>query len=118
MNNKGFAITGIIYTLFVIFLMTLLSILAMSSSFQKLLINSNSSLEKSFEGKEIQGTNFETIKNEEKALYKGKYVFKKEGNNCITYLSKNAEFTDAIFTPSDCGSYTNEFELTKVYSFE
>ena len=118
MNNKGFAITGIIYTLFVIFLMTLLSILALSSSFQKLLVNSNSSLEKSFEGVQVQETDLEMIKNEKKALYKGKYIFKKDDTICTTYLAKNTEFDSAIFFPSDCGFYDSEFILNKVYSFE
>lgn len=123
MNNKGFAITGIIYTLFVLFLMILLSVLSGLSSFQKLVINSTSSLETSFEGKEISTNKLNEIKANGIAPYMGKYIFKKPGTTleCSSYLDKGTVLDLEIITlfPNECATYASDsFELIKVYSFE
>ena len=76
MNNKGFAITGIIYTLFILFLMILLTVLAGLSSYQRLMVNSTRSLENSFEGEQMTDDDVTNIKNSGVASVSGKYVFK------------------------------------------
>ena len=131
MNNKGFAITGIIYTLFVMFLMILLSVLSGLSSLQRLMINSNENLEDAFKGVTvIQEEILEMNKpNNRKAKYFGKYIFEVTGPNsttiqCSTYLEKGTNFQDESITysPSDCNKYIYEYgtdiSLKTVYSFE
>ena len=136
MNNKGFAITGIIYTLFILFLMILLTVLTGLSSYQRLMINSTRSLENSFEGEKIvddPSTNndkFDNIKNNGYAKYLGKYVFElANGIECSTYLKKGTYFKEyknaesfsknvAKLSPYDCNHYNKNMELIKVYSFE
>lgn len=136
MNNKGFAITGIIYTLFILFLMILLTVLAGLSSYQRLMVNSTRSLENSFEGEEIindpsdEYVDLDTIKNDKKAYYLGKYIFKLDnGLECLAYLNKDTEFSGYItaksfsenvakLSPSDCNDYDLNMELINVYSFE
>lgn len=136
MNNKGFAITGIIYTLFILFLMILLTVLTGLSSYQRLMINSTRSLENSFEGEKIvddssiDNEEFDNIKKNGYAKYLGKYVFElANGIECSTYLKKgtyfkeykNAEsFSEKVekLSPYDCNEYNVNMELVKVYSFE
>lgn len=134
MNNKGFAITGIIYTLFILFLMILLTVLTNSSSYQRLMINSTRSLEGSFEGEEISSIvnsdKFNEIKNNGKAKYLGKYVFKlNNGLECSAYLKKDTDFSGyttaksfseniAKLSPYDCNEYNSGITLFEVYSFE
>ena len=138
MNNKGFAITGIIYTLFIIFLLILLSVLSGVSSFQRLMINSVDYFESSFKGVKIEKSGGFIDKNE--ALVLGKYIFKMYGkddcNNdgfidddvdCFAYLNKGNEFNrsnvvcdfnkNGIYSSSS-SSCSNIMKLIEVYSFE
>lgn len=135
MNNKGFAITGIIYTLFILFLMILLTSLAVLSSYQRLMINSTSSLENSFEGKEVEAS---TMTNGEADVL-GKYIFRIDENGdgeiddndtmeCSVYLNKGFSFegyksnnfsdNEIYLSPYICNGYSSNIELIKVYSFE
>lgn len=125
MNNKGFAITGIIYTLFILFLMILLSVLSGLSTFQRLMINSTETLESSFNGKRISLTELETIKNSGIAPYYGKYIFTVTGPSnelfeCSTYLTKGTNLTSETITlsPTDCNDYSISMDLIEIYSFE
>lgn len=134
MNNKGFAITGIIYTLFILFLMILLTVLAGLSSYQRLMVNSTRSLENSFEGEEISDVvnsdKFVDIKNDKTAYYLGKYIFELDnGLECSAYLKKDTNFngynnaksfseTVEKLSPSDCNDYDINMNLIKIYSFE
>lgn len=148
MNNKGFAITGIIYTLFILFLMILLTVLTGLSSYQKLMINSTRSLENSFEGEEIGDDpsnlyyDFDDIEEYKKAYYLGKYVFKIDENNdgvinnldtidteCSVYLKKDTLFYDNTnefsangikLSPQICNesNFSYKLILDRVYSFE
>ena len=52
-GNDGFAITGILYTLFALFLMVLFSVLAGLSSRKNMLEKTTSALNESYVGKEI-----------------------------------------------------------------
>lgn len=131
MNNKGFAITGIIYTLFILFLMILLSILSGLSTTQRLMITSTESLEESLKGIKVDITEAE----DEIAPYSGKYIFEVKVTNadnsintfmCSTYLNKGTNFknkNDINFITKDCNEYdydtgTNDIQLVKIYSFE
>ena len=99
MNDKGFAITGIIYTLFIIFLMVLLSVLSGLKSYQRLMSNSISGLENSFEGIKLEGTEYANNAIEEDGTinYSGKYVFKSGSNICTTYLNKGININSTIY---------------------
>ena len=123
MNNKGFAITGIIYTLLILFLMILLAVLSLMRSYNRLMINSTSSFETSFKGEEI--TDITTIKETGITPYMGKYIFNVTDNDnniieCSSYLDKgiNIYNDDITLSPSICNTYINSIELIKVYSFE
>ena len=133
MNNKGFAITGIIYTLFVLFLLILLSVLSGLSSFQKLMINSTEIFETSYEGTKIDDTEVEEIKIDGIATYTGKYIFDmtitETTIKCSAYLYKDTNFKSAFnessktifLSPVDCNNYSydyNNLDLKEIYSFE
>lgn len=125
MNNRGFAITGIIYTLFILFLMILLTVITGLNSFQKLIINSTENFATTFEGREIELTELIKIKESGIAPYSGKYHFKitttsgTTFNNCFSYLTKGTNFNDkVIFSPNECNNDISQLELTAIYSFE
>ena len=116
-NNKGFAITGIIYTLFIVFLLVLLSVLSGLSIYRNLMINSTESLEQSFEGIKIE-TGLEEIQANDIAPYFGKYIFQNSNTNteCTVYLTKNQKISEAVLTPETCNK--EHIKLTAIYSFE
>lgn len=128
MNNKGFAITGIIYTLFILFLMILVSVLSGIRIMQRSASDSVYKLKNKVEEvKEVViEENFNWIKddeilvlpNNEQGYYK--YIFKVEGNykdnegndvnlkiNCTTYISHEVEVDKLVFSPSNCNEYTS-----------
>ena len=148
MNNKGFAITGIIYTLFVIFLLVLLSVLSNLNSFKRLITSSIESFEDSFEGEKVE-LQEEEISNINNAInggegfivtYKGKYIFKLKIPNeetlandsdyneilCSSYLNKGNEIElinvhNVVFHSKDCNKRKDnakEMNLVEIYSFE
>lgn len=133
MNNKGFAITGVLYTIMILFLLILLSILAGLSSRNNLLKKSVESLESNFVGKEIK----EFTITENKAPFTGKYVFRVTGGpedtECYSFINKDSELkvsttdgetdvTNITFVTNDCNTKKNnslyKFYLTKIYSFD
>lgn len=84
LNNKGFAITGILYTLFILFILLMFSILNGLQSKKQMLEKSTVKLEESFKLKDVTNdSNVGIIKasSEEKALVAGKYTFEVNTNN-------------------------------------
>ena len=126
MNNKGFAITGIIYTLLILFLMILLTVITGLNSFQKLIINSTESFETTFKGNKLEKTQIVTINTTKVAPYTGKYIFKITNStgttleNCIAYLTKRTtiDINTITLSPIECNQNVSNIELTAVYSFE
>lgn len=123
LNNKGFAISGILYTLFIMFLLISISILAGLSNQKNMLEQSITNEENSFTGKKIE--NIEEIKNQKNAIVKGKYIYilTYNGNTqkCYAYLKKGTDIysSDIEFVPSICNEYDSDnLELSEVYSFE
>lgn len=127
MNNKGFAITGILYTIFALFLLIIVAALANLSFKVKILSTSVTELEDELAqtlvssvseagDKELkEGNGFiKDINNKYYAQYDGKYVFTlylngREPVTCTTYLKKTTEIpseTDfsekVVFIPNDC----------------
>lgn len=116
MNNKGFAITGIIYTLFVLFLMILLSVLSGLSASQRMIISSVENLDKDLSGTKIEDTTeINQINDDGITTYFGKYIFTITTNSsvkCSAYLEKNVDFknADITFSPKDCDDYVKTID--------
>lgn len=121
MNNKGFAITGILYTIFILFIMVLLSILAGLSSRRSLLEKSMMSLEDDYK---ITDANMNNITGT-RAPFTGKYIYKRNNNEteCTTYLKKGVSLdlkvsNSVTFIESNCNSINkNELVVDIGYKF-
>ena len=87
MNNKGFAITGILYTVFILFIMTMFAILAGLNTRLKLMQKSVMSFEDDYVCNNVENQAY----NIGYAWDDGKYFFSDE---CIAYLKKGAKFDD------------------------
>lgn len=124
MNNKGFAITGIIYTLFLLFLTILLSVLSILNRYQTMMVNSTKDIETTYEGTLINEENI--INNLTITKAKGKYIFDVELidgtiiNNCYSYLDKGINFNidNITMSPSKCNNNIKNKKLTSIYFFE
>ncbi|MEE3342949.1 MAG: hypothetical protein VZS44_02545 [Bacilli bacterium] len=103
MNNKGFAITGVLYTVFILFIMVLLSMLSGLNHRMQLLEKSINSYNSSYEisnTNEDENCNIETMNITKKAACTGKYVFNISDNPtvyCITYLKKETSFASNTY---------------------
>lgn len=90
LNNKGFAITGILYTVFILFLMILLSVLGGLNAKRKLLEknieNLKESLEETCKDTSQQAIGYTT-------QYQGKYTIKVGNNEYETYLARDTSLT-------------------------
>ena len=127
LNNKGFAITGILYTLYVLFLLILVSVLGALRARKRMLEQYTERIEKSYQGKKIQNvSNFNTYKNVEVT---GKYKFQMKDNanktyECSAYLKKGLEtidLTEITYTTKDCNDYkkiAQSITLLEIISFE
>ena len=117
MNNKGFAITGILYTIFILFIMVLLSILAGLSSRRSLLEKSMMSLEDDYK---ITDANMNNITGTT-APFTGKYIYKRNNNEteCTTYLKKGVSLASnsVTFIESNCNSIKPELVVDIGYKF-
>lgn len=123
MNNKGFAITGILYTLFILFTTLTLTILA-SLSYKKFVLEKTVlGLENSFSMDEILNIkDASKVTSSRKTSFKGKYVFETlygTGMRCTVYLEKGEIIPTEVggaFTliPNHCNNLkngSNGFEL-------
>ena len=120
MNNKGFAITGILYTLFALFSMILLSILGNVSNKKTVLEHSILGLEESFkmEEKDIATVvdDFRRIKIDGKLVFKIKTESQSEFF-CSTYVKKGQVIPnkmpspDFTFTTNECNKYNYDISL-------
>ena len=113
MNNKGFAITGVLYTIFILFIMVLLSILSGLNQRMILMEKSISIYTDSYKATndtENNKCNITTMNNQKIAECTGKYVFgiKNDKTICITYLKKGTSFTN-----QNIGFITKESEKEK-----
>lgn len=120
LNNKGFAITGILYTLFIMFLLILVSVLGGLSTKKNMLEQSIISEEDSFVGKKVESV--ETAIVDGVTTLTGKYIFSMDDTNtkCTAYLTSgvNIEEDNITYIPNDCNLYEVNFTLDEVYSFE
>ncbi len=125
MNNKGFAITGILYTIFILFIMTLLAILSGLNTRLKIMQKSIMSFDDDY----VQVNNVITSSGEnlafrQNALYTGKYVFQSitDSNKvCISYIRRGKVFKTISFINDDTNCkdlYSkNQLALKAIYKF-
>lgn len=128
LNNKGFAITGILYTLFILFLLILVSVLGGLSTKKNMLEQSVVSQEDSFIGTSLNAEQINAVIDIENATVTvtGKYIFNAKEEvtgkeiTCTTYLKKGTKLNDITYIPNDCNEYKEKliFTLNAVYSFE
>ena len=109
MNNKGFAITGILYTIFILFIMTLLAILSGLNTRTKILKKSIEEFEKDNNYTITEATNEQiaSMNTTKEAAFDGKYIF---DQNCEVYLKKGKKFS----TLTSCNT---ESGLKEAYKF-
>ena len=116
LNNKGFAITGILYTLFILFSLVLVSVLAGLSSRLSFLEKSVVSLEDDYKlGEEVS-----VDVSISEAPVDGKYVFTYNGNRCYTYLKKGTDLTylgNLVFTSLSCSGIEDGLTLESYFPF-
>ena len=93
LDNKGFAITGILYTLMVLFLLVLLSVLNGLSSRKTMLEKSTEVLEESYLGDDSKAVeDIDYVNIEKKAPRDGKYVFELDSaKNLLQGLSDGSK---------------------------
>ena len=90
LNNKGFAITAVLYGLLILFVILIGSYLTLLGTKKSRLDTVTSDIEKDYEfNKEI--TNSSQITYPYTAPYTGKYIFE---NNCVMYLYKGQIYED------------------------
>ena len=145
MNNKGFAITGILYTLFILFTAILIAILSALSYKKGILEKTTTKLENTYELEHNNIVESCCDQTNRIANYSGKYIFSLEyvidgasyTGKCSAYLNKfdlipeNIDPSSSfILTPNDCNKYTlkiylepqtdskNKLILTEVYKFK
>lgn len=137
LNNKGFAITGILYTLFILFILTIFSVLNGLQTKKNVLEESTLKLETSYQGEDVTGDSSVGVSpsiKSGKALVSGKYTFRFYINDnsdiiCYSYLNKgdSLDKENITYIPTDCNKYKKvesnnlgkiRIELESIYSFE
>ena len=127
LNNKGFAISGMLYTLFALFLIIMFSILAMSNFKRNILIKTTENLEESYTLKEITDVDKYIDVATLTTRITGKYVFKAKiagmDKTCSAYLKKGVKIPEFIsleshdenfrLIPEDCNEYNFTISLNK-----
>lgn len=117
MNNKGFAITGILYTLLILFLLILVSFLSAMAYRNNFLQKSIESFDDSFVGYEED----DDIVDNDVARYTGKYQFTISDMLCYSYLKKGSmiDINTIIFTTNDCNNISDKsnYSIDSVYVF-
>ena len=92
LGNNGFAITGILYTIFILFLMILLSVLGGLNTKRQLLEKNiediNNKIEQKCESKDI------SLSNNIVTTVTGMYVIKVNVYQFTTYISKGKQLTN------------------------
>lgn len=112
LNNKGFAITGILYTLLVIFLISLISLLSELNTRKKIMEKSVETMEDKYEF--IRCGNKTTS---QEAPETGKYIFLKNSaseERCYTYIPKGASINPnkLQYTTASCNEETDKENFT------
>ena len=126
MDNKGFAISGIIYTLCILFLIILLTTISGLNLLQKLKVNSVQNFEEVFKGRKMESEEFLYLNEFKVAPVTGKYVFQVTKvdeeviNECVAYLKRETNIISdyPTFFPNECNEGISSIRLVEIYVFD
>ena len=90
LNNKGFAITAILYALLILFSLSLVSVVAGLNSRNKILEKSIETIENKYNWECITEEKDPQLPNYTVTEKRGKYIFKYDNTDqkCISYIEK------------------------------
>ena len=120
LNNKGFAISAILYTLLILFTLTLISLITGLNSRNRILEKSIETIERKYNWNckykdDENDPVSKDIPNIKITDFRGKYIFANDTSTteCYTYLNKSTNITDPReldFTTSECNTMKNNTE--------
>lgn len=123
MNNKGFAIIGILYTILILFLMIMLSVLAGLNTRKNFMEKSISSFQDDYLG-EINPSYVSSANSSKTAPVTGKYVFSNNSSDnsleCYAYLKAGDNFDSKTLLCGNDKRKWNEsfFSVIEIYEFK
>lgn len=119
MNNKGFAIIGILYTILILFLMIMLSVLAGLNTRKNFMEKSISSFQDDYLGSDVSGIYSGSLIS---APVTGKYVFQPVDSeiSCYAYLKVGTVFSNVNLKCSNGNNinWRNDMGLLSIYEFK
>lgn len=123
MNNKGFAIIGILYTILILFLMIMLSVLAGLNTRKNFMEKSISSFQDDYLGSNVVEGYVSSANMYKKAPVTGKYVFSNNSSDnsleCYAYLKAGDNFNSKTLL---CGNkkqiWDDSFSVINIYEFK
>lgn len=119
MNNKGFAIIGILYTILILFLMIMLSVLAGLNTRKNFMEKSISSFQDDYLGDEISQSYVLSANTYKKAPVTGKYVFFNNSLECYAYLKAGDNFdSKTLLCGNETKNFDNSFSVIEIYGFK
>lgn len=122
MNNKGFAIIGILYTILILFLMIMLSVLAGLNTRKNFMEKSISSFQDDYLGD--NATKYVSSANMyKKAPVTGKYVFSNNSSDnsleCYAYLKAGTLFgNQKLLCDNKTQELNKSFSVIEIYEFK
>lgn len=119
MNNKGFAIIGILYTILILFLMIMLSVLAGLNTRKNFMEKSISSFQDDYLGSNVNDGYVSSANSSKTAPVTGKYVFSNDSLECYAYLKAGDNFNSKTLlcdnTPQEFDEF---FSVIEIYEFK
>lgn len=123
MNNKGFAIIGILYTILILFLMIMLSVLAGLNTRKNFMEKSISSFQDDYLGDAKNSSYVSSANSSKTAPVTGKYVFSNNSSDnsleCYAYLKAGDNFNSKTLL---CGNekqiWSDSFSVIEIYEFK
>lgn len=121
LNNRGFAIASTLYTIFILFLMILLGILASLTARERMLDKSTETFASDYTTDKLdQSVVFDSV-----VPVSGKYVFSMAGldSYCYSYLASGITISNIRsleYTTSECNNLkasTSQIDYVGVYKF-
>lgn len=124
MNNKGFAIIGILYTILILFLMIMLSVLAGLNTRKNFMEKSISSFQDDYLGDAKNSSYVLSANSSKTAPVTGKYVFSNNSSDnsleCYAYLKAGDNFESKTLLCGNDKQKWNEsfFSVIEIYEFK
>lgn len=123
MNNKGFAIIGILYTILILFLMIMLSVLAGLNTRKNFMEKSISSFQDDYLGSNVVEGYVSSANMYKKAPVTGKYVFSNNSSDnsleCYAYLKAGTSFgNQKLLCDNTPQALDESFSVIEIYEFK